>query len=164
MTDVLLARARDVAKAFPFPRTPKEEDTTLIIAGHGTERNENSRKAIEQQVQLIRAKRLYAAVHSVFMEEEPRIASCYQLAQSRNIIIVPFFISDGLHTQEDIPVMLGETERIVRQRLQSGQSTWRNPTEKKGKLVWYSSSVGSDALIAEVILARVEEAAHWGNS
>ena len=48
---------------------------------------------------------------------------------------------------------------MVRKRLEAGQPTWRNPTEKQGKLVWYSRSLGSDPHIAEVILERVREAA-----
>lgn len=158
MTNVLLARARDVVQQFPFPRSPKPKDLTLFIAGHGTERSDNSRKAIERQVELIRAKDIYAAVHAIFLEELPRIAACYQIAQTKNIVIVPFFISDGLHTREDIPVLLGEPERIVNQRLKSGQPTWRNPTEKNGKLVWYSAAVGSEPRIADLILERVREA------
>jgi sirohydrochlorin cobaltochelatase len=159
MTDVLLARARDIVSKFPFPRAPNPDDTTLLIAGHGTERNENSRKAIERQADLIRNLKNYAAVHAIFLEEEPRISQWHQLVQTRNAIIVPFFISDGLHTREDIPVLLGESQRLVRQRLETGQPAWRNPMEKKGKLVWYSSSVGSEPCLAEVILERVREAA-----
>jgi len=159
MTDLLLARSRETVEKFPFPRAPKPKDITLFIAGHGTERSENSRKAIERQVELIRAKNLYAAIHAIFMEETPRIAECYQLAQTRNIVIVPFFLSDGMHTQEDIPVMLGEPERIVKQRLAAGQLTWRNPTERHGKLVWYAPAVGTEPRIADVILERVVELA-----
>ena len=55
MTKVILARADEVVKQFPFPRAPKPADTTLLIAGHGTSRNANSRKAVERQVELIRA-------------------------------------------------------------------------------------------------------------
>jgi len=73
----------------------------------------------------------------------------------------PLFISDGLHVQEDIPVMLGEPERLVQERLRNGQSPWRNPTEKKGKLVWFSPAIGTEALLADVILERVREASHW---
>ena len=113
MTKVILSRADEVVKKFPFPRAPKTSDTTLFIAGHGTEKNENSRKAIERQVELIRAQNIYADVHAIFLEEAPRIADCYSLAQTKNLVVVPFFISDGLHAQEDIPVLLGETKRIV---------------------------------------------------
>jgi sirohydrochlorin cobaltochelatase len=159
MTAVLLARAREVVEKHPFPREPKPEETTLFIAGHGTGNNENSRKAIERQVELIRAMKLYAAVHPVFMEEEPRIGECYQLAQTKNIAMVPFFISDGLHSYEDIPVMLGEAPRVVQERYKSGQPTWRNPTEKHGKRVWYSASIGNEPHIADVIVERVREMA-----
>jgi len=158
ITNVLLARAREVVEKFPFPRAPKVKDTTLVIAGHGTGQNDNSRKSIERQVELIRARNEYAAVHAAFMEEEPRIGGIYQVAPTRQVVMVPFFISDGLHAQEDIPVLLGEPEHIVRERLAAGQPTWRNPTERNGKLVWYSRSVGTEPLLAEVILQRVREA------
>ena len=158
MTNVLLARAREVVEKHPFPRAPKLSDITLIIAGHGTQQNDNSRKSIERQVELIRARNEYAGVRAAFMEEEPRIADVYAVATTRNLVVVPFFISDGLHAQEDIPVLLGEPERIVRERLAAGQPTWRNPTERHGKRVWYSRSVGTEPLLVEVILERVREA------
>ena len=158
MTKVLLARAAQIIEKHPFPRAPKPKETALFIAGHGTGNNENSRKAIEHQVELIRAMDEYAEVHAVFMEEEPRIGDCYTMAKARNIVMVPFFISDGLHSYEDIPVMLGEAERIVQKRYKEGQPTWRNPTEKKGKLVWYTPSIGNEAHLPDVILERVREA------
>jgi len=159
MTGVLLARAREIVAQHPFPRPPAASETALFIAGHGTGNNENSRKAIERQVALIRALNQYAEVHSVFMEEDPRVGACYTLAKAKNVVMVPFFISDGLHSYEDIPVMLGEPERVVRDRFESGQPTWRNPTEKHGKRVWYSASIGSEPRLADVILERVREAA-----
>ena len=161
MTTVILHRAEEVIKKFPFPRPPSPRETTLFVAGHGTEQNANSRAAIDLQVEHIRAQNAYAAVHAVFLEEEPRIAECYRLATTKNLVVVPFFISDGMHVQEDIPVLLGEAERVVRQRLEKGAAPWRNPTERNGKLVWYSPSVGTDASVADVILERVREAATW---
>ena len=162
MTDVLIARAQETVAKHPFPRAAQPRDTALFIAGHGTGNSENSRKAIERQVELIRARNLYAEVHSVYMEEDPKIAECYTMAQTRNIVMVPFFISDGLHSFEDIPMMLGEPERHVRERMRLGQPTWRNPTERKGKMVWYTPSIGSEPRLPEVILQRVREAAAIG--
>lgn len=159
MTNVLLARARGVVEQFPFPRAPKPKDITLFIAGHGTERSAQSRVAIEWQVELIRVQNLYADVRAVYMDEDPRIKGCKATAATRNVVVVPFFISDGLHTTEDIPVLLGEPERLVKERLAAGQPTWRNPSEKLGKLTWYSAAIGSEPLMAEVILERVREAA-----
>ncbi len=161
MTEVLVARARKVVEQFPFPKAPRPKDTTLFIAGHGTEQHEESRGAVEQQVKRIRAMGIYAAVHGIFLEENPKIASCYQTARTRNIVIVPFFISDGLHSSEDIPLLLGEPRKVVEERRVAGQPTWRNPTEKQGKLVWYAPSIGAEPSLGEIILARVVEAAAW---
>jgi sirohydrochlorin cobaltochelatase len=158
MTNVILSRATGVMNRFPFPRAPKNSETTLFIAGHGTEKNENSRKPVERQMELIRARKIFADVHAIFLEETPRIPECYSLALTKNMVVVPFFISDGLHTQEDIPALLGEPKKNIVQRLASGQPVWRNPTERNGKLVWYSAAVGTEPGIADVILERVREA------
>lgn len=158
MTRVILARAQEVIDKHPFPRAPQPAAVALFIAGHGTNRNENSRRAIEQQVDLIRARNLYASVHAVFLEERPGVEECYALAAVRNLVMVPFFISDGLHSYEDIPVRLGEAARVVRERLARGQPTWRNPTERQGKLLWYGRSVGTEPHLADVIVERAREA------
>jgi sirohydrochlorin cobaltochelatase len=158
MTKVILARAVNVAKQFPFPRAPKFSETTLFIAGHGTEKNKSSRLAIERQVELIRAQKNFTDVQAIFMEESPRISDYFEIAKTKNLVVVPFFISDGLHVVEDIPVLLGEPKNIVEKRLAAKQTTWRNPTEKNGKLIWYSLAVGSAPEMADVILERVREA------
>ena len=158
MTKVILARADEVVKKFPFPRAPRPAETALLIAGHGTSRNVNSRKAVERQVELIRAQNLYAETGPIFMEEAPFIKGCHEVVKTKNIVVVPFFISDGLHVVEDIPVLLGEPEHIVKERLAASLPTWRNPTERGEKLIWYSPSVGTEPLMADVILQRVREA------
>lgn len=159
MAKVILARARDVVVKHPFPRAPRPEDTALFIAGHGTGRNENSRRAIEEQALAIEAAGIYREVRAIYIEEEPRISSCYELTSAKHLVVVPFFISDGLHSYEDIPVLLGESKRVVEERLAKQQPTWRNPTERRGKLVWYARSVGTEPHLADVIVERVEQAA-----
>lgn len=158
MTDVLVARADEVVEKYPFPRSPAADDRSLFIAGHGTGNNDNSRKAIERQVEIIRENSPYHDVHAIFMEEAPRIEECWELAETDNLVMVPFFISDGLHSFEDIPVMLGEPERKVQKRLAEGQFPWRNPTERNGKRLWYTPSIGNEPHIADVIMQRVREA------
>jgi sirohydrochlorin cobaltochelatase len=159
MSELLLARAREVLEKFPFPRKAQPDQVTLILAGHGTSQDENSRKTIERQVALLRAQGPYDAVHAVFLEEAPRISACYEMAPTKNIAVVPFFISEGPHVRQDIPIQLGESEHLVRQRLQNGEPPWRNPTERHGKLVWYAPSVGTDPRLADLILDQVRQAA-----
>lgn len=161
MTNLLVERAAGVVSQFPAPggRIPPRSEITLFVAGHGTGNNENSRKAIENQVERIRAVGGYADVHPLFMEEEPRIEECYRLAQTEDLVVVPFFVSDGLHSYEDIPVMLGEPEATVQARFRSGTPTWLNPTRQRDKWVWYTPGIGRDPRMLDVILERVREAA-----
>jgi sirohydrochlorin cobaltochelatase len=161
MTQALLNRASTVLAQNPKPdgHVPSTRDTALVIAGHGTGNNENSRKAIENQVERIRALGHFAEVHPAFMEESPRIGDIYTMAQSEHVVMVPFFISDGLHSFEDIPVMLGATPEEVRTRFHDGKPTWINPTRNTGKWVWYSRSIGDEPGIADVILERARECA-----
>lgn len=159
MTDVLLDRAAEVVRSHPFPRVPPEAETALLLAGHGTERNANSRRALEWHADRIRQAGRFAEVHSVFIEESPRIGDTYAITSAPNLVVVPFFISEGLHAAEDIPVLLGESEAVVRERLAAGRSPWRNPTSRHGRRVWYAGVAGTDPLVADVVLGRVAEAA-----
>jgi sirohydrochlorin cobaltochelatase len=157
VTNVILDRAAGVIETFPFPRKPEASATTLFVAGHGTERDPESRKAVEAHVARIRERKIYAEAHAVFLEERPGVSECYELAKTRNMVVVPLLIGEGDHTQKDIPRMLGEAERIVEKRLAQNQSPWRNPTERHGKLVWYASSLGLEPRLADIILIRIDE-------
>lgn len=160
MTQLILERARGIVTQFPGASGPPPEPgrTSLYIAGHGTGNNENSRKSVEVQVSEIRRLGIYAEVHGVFMEEDPRIEDCLRSCATGDLVVVPFFMSDGLHSQEDIPVLLGESPETVASRMRSGQSTWINPTVREGRRVWYTPGIGSDPRMLEVVLERVAEA------
>ena len=159
MTEVIMARARAVVEESPFPRAPKLKNSTLIIAGHGTERHAGSREAIAIQVSRIQKSGVFAHVQAAYMEESPHIKDSLSKVDTRHVVVVPFFISDGLHVVEDIPVLLGEPQALVKERLATGKPTWRNPTEREGRLVWYGKAVGNEPLLADVIWQRVRETA-----
>lgn len=158
MAEALERRARQIVLDRPFPVAPKPGDTSLVLVGHGTARDPNSRRTLESHAALIRSRSEYGEVLATFMEEPPLIADVYELALRRNVVVVPFFVSDGLHAYEDIPVLLGEPEAQVRDRVARGLEVWRNPTERRGKRVWLASSLGSEPWISEVILQRAREA------
>src|SRR2546430_5257658 len=101
MTELLLRRACEIAPGVP------ENDTTLLIVAHGTDLNENSAVAAKREAEKIRAFGKYAAVLNVYMEEPPLVSDWRKLTESPNVVVVPFFISDGLHSYEDIPILLG---------------------------------------------------------
>src|SRR5215475_13710307 len=101
MTELLLKRALDVAP----DAAPAE--TSLLIVAHGTDLNENSAVAAKREAEKIRALGKYAAVLNVYMEEPPLVSDWRKLTETPNVVVVPFFISDGLHSYEDIPRLLG---------------------------------------------------------
>lgn len=144
VTELLLARAREVA-----PDAPARE-TSLLIVGHGTDLNDNSAVAAKREADKIRAMNRYGAVLNVYMEEAPRVADWRTLTDTRHVVVVPFFISDGLHSYEDIPVLLGIEKG-------SGEVFRRNPYEIDGRSLYYASAVGTEPGFADIILAQVEE-------
>ena len=141
MTELLLRRAHEVA-----PEIPRTE-TTLLIVGHGTDLNDNSAVAAKHQAEMIRALNRYAAVLNVYMEEPPLVSDWLKLTQTRNVVVVPFFISDGLHSYEDIPAMLG-----IHSKSLNGESG--NPHELHGRSLFYSTAIGTDPKFADVIIEQ----------
>jgi sirohydrochlorin cobaltochelatase len=157
MTDLLLRRAREIAPDIP------EGDTTLLIVAHGTDLNENSAVAAKREAERIRALGKYAAVLNVYMEEPPLISDWRKLTKTRHVVVVPFFISDGLHSYEDIPVLLGiaVAAGVDRGRPESaplatarGEIFRRNPYRIGDRNLFYAPSIGTDPGIADIILEQ----------
>ena len=143
MTGLLLRRAASVSPGIP------REQTSLMIVGHGTGRNENSAEAVKREVKKIRALNLYAEVAGAFMEQKPRVDGWLELTAQPYVVVVPMFISDGPHSTRDVPVQLG----IVSEPETAFQ---RNPHRLHGRDLYYSGPVGADPGFAEMILEQVE--------
>jgi len=157
MTELLLHRAAAIAPGVP------PEETTLFIVGHGTDLNDNSAVAAKREVERIRVRGPYAEVLNAYMEEEPRIARWHELAAQPNVIVVPFFISDGLHSYEDIPVLLGIADESPGAASAHSRDVFaRNPYRVRGRNLFYASAIGTEPLFVEVILDQIAafDAAH----
>jgi len=146
MTDALLRRAQEVITASGESCDPKS--TCLFICGHGTSLNDNSTKIIHEQAKIIRARGLYADCQGVLMEQRPFVKDWRTLTTCPTVIVVPFFISDGLHSYEDIPVLLGLTHNMR-------EKGFTNPHREGERRLWYAPAIGTEPLIAEVILDSV---------
>ena len=155
MTELLLRRAREAAPGVP------EAEASLLIVGHGTSLNDNSAVAAKQQVELIRHQGRYADVLNTYMEEPPLIADWAKLTTTPHVVVVPFFISDGLHSYQDIPVLLGietETTASASERLRQGQVFMQNPRHLHGRSLYYASAIGTEAQFADVIVEQAQAA------
>ena len=136
MTGHLLERARAIAPGIA------EQETTLLIVAHGTSLNDNSAVAAKEQAEKIRDLGRYAAVLNVYMEEPPLVSDWVNLTKTKNVVVVPFFISDGLHSYEDIPALLGI----------DGNSA--APSQLHGRSLFYSTAIGTDSRFADVIVEQ----------
>jgi len=150
MTELLLKRAGEVAQ------DADPAQTTLLIVAHGTDLNENSAVAAKHEAEKIRAIGKYAAVLNVYMEEPPLVSDWQKLTSTTNVVVVPFFISDGLHSYEDIPVLLGITKErsTTTSPAARGEVFRRNPYKIDGRSLFYAPSIGTDPGFADIIIEQ----------
>jgi sirohydrochlorin cobaltochelatase len=150
MTEALLRRASEVVSASKESISHPAKTACLFICGHGTSMNDNSTKIIHEQAAIIRARGIYADCQAVLMEQTPFVKDWRTLTDCPDVIVVPFFISDGLHSFEDIPVLLGITHNIKEQG-------FTNPHQESNRRLWYATAIGTEAFIADVIIAQAEQ-------
>lgn len=143
MPEMILRRAEETAGL-----TDEEAaEAGLIIIGHGTERNSNSSEVIYQVTQQAREVGLFGRVEAGFLDQSPNIADVLQGMADRDVVLVPFFVAEGWHTQETIPDDLGLTR--------PANST---VTELDGRKVHYAAPVGTFPENAAIIIQRAHEA------
>jgi sirohydrochlorin cobaltochelatase len=135
----------------------------LLIVAHGTDLNENSAVAAKREVERIRSLGEFTKVLNAYMEEAPLVSDWRKLTGTRNVVVVPFFISDGLHSYEDIPRLLGivgpagidhgglESASPVTTR---GEIFRRNPYTVEDRTLFYAPSIGTDPGFADIIIEQ----------
>ena len=145
MTSLLVRQAKASA-----PQVAPAE-TSLFIVGHGTQLDEKSAAAARFQAECISSGGEYAEVFPAYMEEEPFIADWHKIASRPNVVVVPFFISDGLHSYQDIPVLLGIREETGPAASQADVFQ-ENPHHLRERTLFYTSAIGSAPEFAEILI------------
>jgi len=81
-----------------------------------------------------------------------------KLTRTPDVVVVPFFISDGLHSYEDIPALLGITSgrSTITSRGARGEVFRRNPYKIDGRSLFYAPSIGTDPGFADIIIEQAE--------
>jgi sirohydrochlorin cobaltochelatase len=134
---------------------PQEQEITVILSGHGTTRDEHSAQALLEQVRLLAGAGIFGDVLAAFMEEEPFDRDVLAKVKTRYAVVIPFFISDGLHSREDLPVNLGLLKGENGEEL---SNPILNPAGSETiQALWLASALGEEPWMAEVVLDRVRE-------
>ncbi|MEF8886144.1 MAG: CbiX/SirB N-terminal domain-containing protein [Haloarculaceae archaeon] len=145
MSDVIVRRAESVTGD-----PDVGPGVGLAVVGHGTKRNENSAKAVEYHADRVRERDRFAEVRALFMDEEPEVDDVTAYFESDDVVVVPLFIADGYHTQEDIPEDIGLTG--------DASDGYDVPVRVDGHDIWYAGAIGTEPLMADVILERAADA------
>ena len=145
MTDVIARRAEtvtgdpDVGPGFG-----------VAVVGHGTERNEGSDRSTRSHVERLRQLDRFDEVRPLFLDEDPRVGSLTDRFETDDVVVVPLFVADGYHTTTDIPEEIGIAA--------SPDGGFDAPQTVDGVRVWYAGAVGTEPLVADVVLERIAEA------
>lgn len=162
---------------------PIPAQTCLFVAGHGTNNNANSSRLVERQAARIAQRGQFAQVRAIFLDQSPYIKDWRELTSCKQIALLPYFLSNGLHVTEDIPELLGFADDpevgdfnlvpevkpsyneqtgvvefppfIMKKRI-FGQKALVITTVEDRR-IWYTRSLGEDPMITNIILDLCQE-------
>ena len=97
------ARAFALAKEFGFDPSR----TTILVIGHGTNRNPQSGRTTLDVAELIRAALPAADASAAFLDQDPLLEGVGPSLTRPNVIVAPYLFGGGGHMNDDIPERLG---------------------------------------------------------
>jgi sirohydrochlorin cobaltochelatase len=111
-------------------------ETVLLLIGHGTPRDPQSRDAARAQAARLTADRQFAAVVTGFLDDAPDVGAALGSIEGRACVAVGLFADAGPHGEAD-----------ARAALAPG-----------GNAVHYAGAIGPDPAMVEIILDQVRAA------
>ena len=143
MAEKILRRAEETAGL----DAERARRAGLVIIGHGTERNTNSSEVIYRVSREAGQAGVFGHVATGFLDQEPEVGEVLEAMEEDTVVLVPFFVAEGWHTQETIPDDLGINRPAV-----------STVSEKDGTVIFYAAPVGTFPEIADIVLQRAREA------
>lgn len=134
-----------------------EDETALIVVGHGSTKSRESFMRTESVANELGAFGVNISIVTAYLEEAPFVKDWSDLTDAQTVIFSPFLISDGFHGSQDIPLAIGfnpndaKFQDTLNQRL-------INETAQDGRRILYIPPLGDDVDMADIVLARVRQA------
>lgn len=85
------------------------DETSLLVASHGSGRSANSKQATEAFVEALSARIAFKAVHTGYIEQDPRLDEATRRCTGAALCL-PFFAAYGGHVKEDITEALAAVD------------------------------------------------------
>ncbi len=114
--------------------------TSLVVAGHGTQRHPHSRTSTLQLADTLRRRRVAGEVLAAFLDDDPPIGEVLDRAALGTVLVLPFFIG-GAHAVEDVPRALG---------LPAGESP--TAVRSNGRMILLDRPVGADPGLTDIVI------------
>jgi len=115
----------------------------LLLVGHGSHLNPDSSAPVRRHAAAIKRLELFDEVRVGFWKEEPNLSRALDPFQSKDVTVVPVFVSAGYFTNEVIPREMGLSGPV---------------SDVRGTGVRYTPPIGSHPALARVIVQRALEA------
>ena len=122
---------------------PESNTTAIILLGHGS-RLPDSGQAMEKVARLLKEKFGHSTVEIGHMSlQQPdfeSVLSCCISKGADHVVVIPYFLHEGVHMREDIPHMMQEFAKA-----------------HPGVRLVLGKGLGFDPLIADILHKRIEE-------
>jgi precorrin-8X/cobalt-precorrin-8 methylmutase len=124
------------------------DNVGLILIGHGSKLPHN-RENLEKLASMLRSRGKFRTVEIAFMiRDTPTVNEAIDSAVEKGvskIVLVPAFLAPGVHTTEDIPVLIGVKEKEPQ-------------LKARGVELVYGEPLGSDERIADIMEEKAYKA------
>ena len=87
------------------------QETALLLIGHGSRRDEASRRGLFRLGAEIRCGNAFGEVRQALLEEEPGVAEALATVACRQVVAVGCFAEEGRHAVGDVPRNAGREPR-----------------------------------------------------
>ncbi len=137
----------------------RPSETSLILVGHGSGSGHPGSALQTEAVAKHALKHgAFKEVKTAYLEQAPRIEDWATETSGRNVIVIPFMISGGLHAAQDIPEILGFDPNSPDIEALSQDAETAGPLKAEGRTLWLTRPVGSEPFMVDLIIDQVIEA------
>ena len=112
----------------------------LVLVGHGSARNPDTKLPLLNAAEAIRETGMYDEVTCGFLKEDQRVCKSLDPLDSDDVTVVPFFIADGYYTRDVIPCCLKKNQ------------------SHPNRSVRYTKAIGSHPLFADLLWSHAQSA------
>jgi sirohydrochlorin cobaltochelatase len=118
---ILQTRVAEALQQFGAGEAP-----TLVVIGHSTRRQPQSRLAAQDHARTL-GRHFGLNSQAVYLDDTPEIASIYHSTHSRRLLVVPCFLAAGSHVSFDLPARLGLPAGLSRAHIQGRDLLYTPP-------------------------------------